>query len=704
MVRQIWVGCILLSTAVGSAAATLGTHSGVAIIGRPLDLKVQVLLAPADDINALCIGANVFYGETQVPVGQVRSTLQTTIPNAESSFRIQSFQAVNEPIVTVEVRTGCEAPFIRRFVLLADLVTEMPMLSAPALTTEARVGADSMSALVLSPSGNDLIAGNATAGLTGRSEKNTSTPSGKAQTSVAAKIPAVQSEPSTQPVGLPPRAKRPSLVRQTPSSRVETTPRLQLELVDLSQSVERETVLKMSIALLSEPTNSDETRAAAAQLWRAINATPEDVLRDAQKLTVLETESKALREAETQTKIAIAELTSDLRVAKADRYMNWLVYLLSSALLLALLALAGLWRGRYPVSQAGPTKDWWASEGTGRTQEQESKDGESTIEAESDSVTDKGSTFGAFKWFGSPKSARNVSDRLSRPRGEEGSAISKDSRDFAPSIIGASRMIATEELFDIQQEADFFVSLGEDEKAIQVLRSHLNESQRPSSLAYLDLLKIYHRLGRREDYEQSCEEFKKFFNVQTPAFDEYPVQSLGLERHETALGRIQSLWPNPKVLDVIEQFIFRNPDLAEAEVFDLESYRDLLMLYGVANDIINNEAAISNTSNMFQQGIFEPLKVDEKATPTNAVRATYDFDMDPPVSAGLDIDIDLTNLSDISDSGSSFSDMADPAKSITHKETSPSSEPVQKMDNLIDFEVINFKAEDEKSQNHNPSV
>jgi hypothetical protein len=53
----------------------------------------------------------------------------------------------------------------------------------------------------------------------------------------------------------------------------------------------------MSISLLSEPTTSDETRAAAALLWKAINASPEDVLSDAQKLSVLETESKGLRDA-----------------------------------------------------------------------------------------------------------------------------------------------------------------------------------------------------------------------------------------------------------------------------------------------------------------------------------------------------------------------------------------------------------------------
>ena len=138
--RQIWVGCILLSTAVSSAAVTLGRHSGAAVIGRPLDVRVQVLLAPGEDIGGLCIGSDVFYGDAQVPGSQVRSTPQKSTAEAEGFVRIQSFQAVNEPIVTVYVRAGCNTPFTRRFVLLADPITEPAVQPAPTPATDGRVG------------------------------------------------------------------------------------------------------------------------------------------------------------------------------------------------------------------------------------------------------------------------------------------------------------------------------------------------------------------------------------------------------------------------------------------------------------------------------------------------------------------------------------------------------------------------------------
>ncbi|NIM31091.1 MAG: hypothetical protein GTN60_07185, partial [Pseudomonas stutzeri] len=61
--RQIWTACILLSTAVSAPAVTLGRHSGAALIGQPLDLQVQVMLSPGEDIATQCIQADVFYGD-----------------------------------------------------------------------------------------------------------------------------------------------------------------------------------------------------------------------------------------------------------------------------------------------------------------------------------------------------------------------------------------------------------------------------------------------------------------------------------------------------------------------------------------------------------------------------------------------------------------------------------------------------------------
>jgi hypothetical protein len=130
-VRKYWTGCILLSTALSSYAVTLGRHSGAAVIGRALDVRVQVLLAPGEDLANLCIETDVFYGDTQVAANLVRTSPQKTAPDAEASVRVQSSLPVNEPFVTLYVRAGCGTQFTRRFVLLADLINEPVAAATP---------------------------------------------------------------------------------------------------------------------------------------------------------------------------------------------------------------------------------------------------------------------------------------------------------------------------------------------------------------------------------------------------------------------------------------------------------------------------------------------------------------------------------------------------------------------------------------------
>jgi hypothetical protein len=75
------------------------------------------------------------------------------------------------------------------------------------------------------------------------------------------------------------------------------------------------------------------------------------------------------------------------------------------------------------------------------------------------------------------------------------------------------------------------------------------------------------------------------FNAQVPAFDDYTMDSHGLEFYVAAWTRIESLWPTPKVLDVLEESIFRKPD-SRSEVFSLAAYRELLLLHSIAKKII----------------------------------------------------------------------------------------------------------------------
>lgn len=698
--RQTWTACILLLTALSSSAATLGRHSGAAVIGQPLDVRVQVLLAPGEDLANQCINADVFYGDVQLSPGLVRTTPQKTAPDAESSVRIQASSPINEPFVTLYVRAGCSTPFTRRFVLLADLITE------PAASTSrsapAAVAAPSGST---SPQPSPSTGGGAATGPTSGSGSGANNPAGNApaaSSGAQAASPAGRtSSPQASPrSSAPPRSS--SVVRR-PAPAPAVAPRLQLDPVDLNPGIERDPTLRLSPLLLSEANASEEARAAAGLLWKAINASPEDILRDAQKLAALEAEATRLRAASAQSQASIGELNAQLEQAQDQRYRNWLVYLLGALLLLALLALLLLSRRRQVGADA--SRAWWSGtqEDKATSAAAQSKADRRRAMTQAATAVPKPEVDLHLEQDSSLDDLHALDGDLSQERQEHaGSAAalpSRDRKDFSPSALGVSRSVATEELFDVQQQADFFVSLGEDEQAIQVLRDHLAESHEPSPLAYLDLFKLYHRLGRREDYNALRDEFNHVFNAGAPPFGQYTDGGRGLEAYESAFSRIQSLWPQPRVLDLIEESIFRDVSDDEVEVFDLEAYRELLLLHAIAKELIKpDDRPVAVQHSEFGHTSMQPLKA--RGRQANALpsinfmddrvggRNTQPMALDAllPASSHIGLDIDLSDLSEFSAFEASLPEVSPPVEP-TAKLVDDLSPPLS---NLIDFEVLDF--------------
>ncbi len=675
--RQFWLGCILLSTVLGSAAATLGRQSGSAVIGSPLDVRVQIVLAPGEELDALCLGADVNYGDTLLPAGAVTVAAQRTTPGADASVRVQVARIIDEPIVSVNVRAGCNAPFSRHYVFLADPVTEARAASPQPV---ARPGSAQAS-----PDGAQAPAAGAAAASGMASADAPVEP--RARLRIAP--PSVRQETMAQ-------APTPSVVRRRPVAPVPPpAPRLQLDPVDIGLSVERDPTLRLSMSLLSEPTDSEETRAAAGRLWKAINASAEDILRDAQKLSVLEAEAQGLRSEEERHLATIAELQASL---ERSRYMDWLVYLLAALLLMAVAALVLVWRRKSVTHASEASTAWWSqasrAEMANKPSARPAPPQENTVALDFDLAMDSG--------FDGPEQDDGWVSRVKT--GESDSIPSvpgRDKRDFLASAIGGSRSLATEELFDVQQQADFFVSLGEDEQAIQVLLNHLAESHEPSPLAYLDLFRLYHRLDRRDDYERLRTEFNEVFNAGAPPFDQYSHRSRGLETYETAFTRIQALWGEPRVLDVIEHSIFREAEDAEGEVFDLEAYRELLLLHAIAKDLVQRDTTQAAAAN-FQHTRVQPLKAAGPLGTAGGAgmraneRNTEPMESMPPASPRLGLDIDLMELAAYSEFEASLPDVPTPVEPTAQPASSRGASGAGPLSNLIDFEVLDFMPPDEE--------
>ena len=151
----------------------------------------------------------------------------------------------------------------------------------------------------------------------------------------------------------------------------------------------------------------------------------------------------------------------------------------------------------------------------------------------------------------------------------------------------AARDVSIEELIDLEQQADFFVVLGQDEAAIDLLVEHLRQSGGSSPLPYLKLLEIHRRRDERREYERIRDRFNNRFNAYAPDWDTDLQHGRSLEDYSGVLPRLQGVWSRPlDAMAELEALLFRR---SRGELFDLPAYRDVLMLYAVARDLNERE-------------------------------------------------------------------------------------------------------------------
>lgn len=765
----------LLVSSVGVHALTLGRSRAVALIGQPLDMSIDAVFEPGEEVGGVCAEAEVFHGDNAVDASRVVTAVERT--GQRTVIRVRSSQPIDEPVVTVYLRVGCSQRITRRLVVLAELApvgasSVTPSNVAPATVMQTQrlpqpgagpmasqqVIPGTLNALILPQPGDASQPGAANGVAPLRSEPPpadaprtrrttralaagdgataapaprpalpaVTAPAASQQADPAAKPRTPKAPPATTvqdaapaalaraPAAAPAAAPRPptkaAAAAQAPAGAGERG-RLKLDPLDLG--VEREPQLKAATELLSTPTDNPGQRAAAAALWRALNAAPEDVMRDAQRLAAAEADLKAARDGSAQALRDTAALQARLQQAQSERYANGVVYTLGGLLLLVSGALAWVLLKGGPRRRA-TVRDWWRAQERfseldrddpgARSAARSSRRDPDDLDADDAPVglgtSRSGGTFGGFGRLGSNglgarlaaglgavrdavirRGSRRADawrdedldddvderkfDSLRTPRSDEASrpvraaapavvrpaarpsgpapvagpaaapavhlsddppsSLSGERPDFSLSLPSMQRTVNAEELMDMQQQADFFMSLGQHDQAIAVLRNHISENAETSALAYLDLFAIYHKLGRRDEYDQLLVEFRRAFNAQVPDFDHFSATGYGLEAYQAALSRIEALWPTPRVLDVIEETIFRKPGREDGGGFAIEAYRELLMLYSVAKDIIGRDGLDKNSPLMdLELPSQAPLEspddeVDSGATPRRFV-------------------------------------------------------------------------------------
>lgn len=618
------VACSL--SAETSHALQLGKHRGAAVMGQPLNITVQATVDGPDDLAAGCLEADVFYADNRVQKSRVRISTEKSAASAQDVFiRIQSALAIDEPIVAVYLRAGCQQKIEKRYVVLADMLSE-PAAGAPLLAPVAPSQGRSAAPVASSgPSTSATSINAAQARDARRVAREARLAESKARVAeaklarneqAAIQTPAVSDTPPAAVKSSPSVSKKPAAAGAKPQAAEKQKSRLTLEPLELL--AERDPSLKASGELRSAPSTDPAQRAAAAALWRAIAAQPEDILNDSQKLKTLESAVSGLQLQMKQNQQSMQELGEGVKKAQAERFANPLIYGLAFLLFLAALGLVWLLRKRASAAKSdNAVQPWWRRSSNHRVGWADSAAG-----AKSGGMGRPPGSGGAYPPSSSGNAAQSASFLdldLSQASGHPPSlsansiqrnalafktaagmhrgqsaqdSARKSYSGFASSASFSVRAVKAEELFDVQQQADFFVSLGQKDQAIEVLRLHIEESEQTSALIYLDLLSLYHQTKEELEFEAFRLEFNARFNAEMPAFDEYSqsTRSVGLQGYPTAMSRIVALWPSPKVVTVIEESLFRQAD-SQTPTFDLEAYRELLLLYAMIKDILHSQTS-----------------------------------------------------------------------------------------------------------------
>jgi pilus assembly protein FimV len=597
-------------TVAAAQAAGLGSGTPAAVLGQPLDFAAQLRLEPGETLAPECVSAEVTAGERRIPPSTVRTQLEMTGPDT-ARVRVQTQGVVDEPVVGVLLGVGCTARMSRRYVLLAD-PPGAAAAAAPAFAANpapvpvgeaASAPASSAQTARPMPLGEQAQTGLSTRPPRAARPKPILSPAQRAAAQAAAR---------ERREALAARASARAAARAAAQNQasVSAAPRLTLE-------PEAPVPTAQSRAI-------EEALAAVAQAASAARAAASAASASEQKIAALQRSVETLSSEAKANRDLAAELRQRLNAAESSSV--WMLPLMVVSGLLAALAAWLAWRlGRVqavqqqrwrdavapPLSSAMPPPP--STFGANATEPAPGYQGSPTVPFVTKEVAAAAASpaapavmaagaiatqaarggRGTPAWpppappvvWPPPDSTQPQMPDTSVSMAERTQTLSMDVRTEADT----PRDVSIEELIDLEQQADFFVVLGQDDAAIELLMDHVRGTGGGSPLPYLKLLEIHHRRKDREAYDRMRARFNHRFNAYAPEYGVDLTAGRALDDYPGVIPRLQEVWPRPlDAMAELEALLFRK---SRGELFDLPAYREVLFLYSLARDLLDRAAA-----------------------------------------------------------------------------------------------------------------
>lgn len=605
------IGALLWCVSSSVAALGFGRYDGMATLGQPLDFRIALRQESDEFVDAECVSGSVVVGDRRLQPQMVNFGIEGAANAAQRTLRIRSSALIDEPFVTVTVAVGCPPRLSREFVLLADppfvnLATQSPASPAPAVAPAPAAEPAPVAAARSRPRSAD----EASVGATTRPQRRRGP---RADT-------AAPTRPGEPSVAAGPQPRRSAAPRAVPAATPAAPARDRLQLDPATAVTRAATEAAVASAPAAPPPQPQTVEAPATQASAVAPAQPR--AEDVDRLAKLEAALARLQAETSGTSDELTTLRARLQRAEAARFSNPLVYglVVLSALLALLLGLTLIRRSREREAR------WWAA-----------------AQAQSSSVATPVSSYHdsgpPSESVPAPSSVGDLDEAVA-PR-TAAPALAPETRS---AIEEPRREVSVEELIDLEQQAEFFVVLGQDESAIDLLMNHLRNTGGISPLPYLKLLDIYRRRGDRDAYERMRERFNRRFNAYAPDWESDPSHGRSLESYPEIMQQLQDLWPQPRrAMEKLESMLFRRD---AGETFDVPAYSEVLFLYSLARDLSEHAAPQMPRSvdPVAHVDLLLPFgdESDAGSIVAQPMTSTISMVSNPAVDKPLSLDLDVT--------------------------------------------------------------
>ena len=588
----------LLTCHAGNAHALgLGNLHVLSNLGQTLSAQLEVSGVEAADIDANCFTANL---ESLEGLPLSKLSLSVSTQGKRRMLNLASNKNIVEPAVKLLVKVSCEVQLHREFSVLLD-PPEFNSIALPGVSSSTSKAEPS----ALTPTPRPRRVPRTTDGV-----------SAPGAVSVAA-------APTAEKVSKP--KVRTAVAAPRSSGRDTLSLSDQIEPVSAGLKMAQELTVPENAG--SEQSNSELRRAQVqfAAMLRdepvppasAAVTTVATAAADQTALQTLQREAAQLKQQLGREKAALDE-ARESSVAK-----NWVYFFL--VLLVACLAIVGLLFAYIRRLHHKHSATWWEQgQATKSTNENRRhiEDLVNSVQATYETGADSAilsahhlaSTEREVSVSTAPQNVRSVAlAPLDVPSvfGKNYSPTLEDSNSSTFNFFSTRDIaVKVEEISDVTQEAEFWMSVNDPERAIEILEPQADLTHPESPVPWLYLLDLYKVTANKEKYNSLRDRFIVFFNANVPEFDIDPssLPARQLDDFEHLSRKVCSVWNTKDSLPFLESLLVDDRD-GKRMGFELPVYRDILLLIAIANELERQKTLTG------QAGWVRPLDSEKPAPP-----------------------------------------------------------------------------------------